>query len=211
MFLLCHRWLTTTNLSYSCLFLKLPPPPCAVLLVNCILQIVDCICTVDCRLVCWICIYTYIYILYIYIYIHIGTLGFTLDDKLGTAGSKKSLSLSLWNSNRLLRFGERTLISRVFLEGTVSPQSIYMRGKFDEVPKYDFFPKKVYCLLLASWCLCYGWQECNVLCWQILFGIYIWYIFFDKGVFFQAFSFLVVPAKCSVFFQGTLQDPAYTF
>ena len=33
MFLLCHRWLTTTNLSYSFLFLKLPPPPCAVLLV----------------------------------------------------------------------------------------------------------------------------------------------------------------------------------
>ena len=30
---LCHLWFTTTNLSYSFLFLKLPPPPCAVLLV----------------------------------------------------------------------------------------------------------------------------------------------------------------------------------
>ena len=32
---LCHPWFTTTNLSYrfSYLFLKLPPPPCAVLLV----------------------------------------------------------------------------------------------------------------------------------------------------------------------------------
>ena len=31
--LLCHLWFTTTNLSYSFLCLKLPPPPCAVLLV----------------------------------------------------------------------------------------------------------------------------------------------------------------------------------
>ena len=38
MFLLCHRWLTTTNLSYSFLFLKLPPPPCAVLLVIIIME-----------------------------------------------------------------------------------------------------------------------------------------------------------------------------
>ena len=37
MFLLWHPWLTTTNLSYSFPILKLPPPPCAVLLVisNC--------------------------------------------------------------------------------------------------------------------------------------------------------------------------------
>ena len=33
MFLLWHPWLTTTNLSYSFPILKLPPPPCAVLLV----------------------------------------------------------------------------------------------------------------------------------------------------------------------------------
>ena len=31
---LCHPWFTTTNLSYRFLFLKLPPPPCAVLLVH---------------------------------------------------------------------------------------------------------------------------------------------------------------------------------
>ena len=30
--LLCHPCITTTHLSYSCLYLKLPPPPCAVLL-----------------------------------------------------------------------------------------------------------------------------------------------------------------------------------
>ena len=30
---LCHRWIATTHLSYSFLSLKLPPPPCAVLLV----------------------------------------------------------------------------------------------------------------------------------------------------------------------------------
>ena len=30
---LCHLWFTTTNFSYRFLFLKLPPPPCAVLLV----------------------------------------------------------------------------------------------------------------------------------------------------------------------------------
>ena len=34
MFLLWHPWLTTTNLSYSFPILKLPPPPCAVLLVS---------------------------------------------------------------------------------------------------------------------------------------------------------------------------------
>ena len=33
MFLLWHPWLTTTNFSYSFPILKLPPPPCAVLLV----------------------------------------------------------------------------------------------------------------------------------------------------------------------------------
>ena len=31
---LCHPWFTTTNLSYRFPILKLPPPPCAVLLVN---------------------------------------------------------------------------------------------------------------------------------------------------------------------------------
>ena len=31
---LCHPWVTTANLSYSFLSLKLPPPPCAVLLVT---------------------------------------------------------------------------------------------------------------------------------------------------------------------------------
>ena len=31
---LCHPWFTTTNLSYRFPFLKLPPPPCAVLLVK---------------------------------------------------------------------------------------------------------------------------------------------------------------------------------
>ena len=31
---LCHPWFTTTSLSYSFLFWKLPPPPCAVLLVS---------------------------------------------------------------------------------------------------------------------------------------------------------------------------------
>ena len=30
---LCHPWFTTTNVSYRFPFLKLPPPPCAVLLV----------------------------------------------------------------------------------------------------------------------------------------------------------------------------------
>ena len=30
---LCHPWFTTTNSSFRFLFLKLPPPPCAVLLV----------------------------------------------------------------------------------------------------------------------------------------------------------------------------------
>ena len=29
---LCHPWFTTTNLSYRFLILKLPPPPCAVVL-----------------------------------------------------------------------------------------------------------------------------------------------------------------------------------
>ena len=32
--LLCHPWFTTTNLSYRFPILKLPPPPCAVLLVQ---------------------------------------------------------------------------------------------------------------------------------------------------------------------------------
>ena len=32
--LLVHPWFTTTNISYRFLFLKLPPPPCAVLLVK---------------------------------------------------------------------------------------------------------------------------------------------------------------------------------
>ena len=32
---LCHPCITTTRLSYSVLSLKLPPPPCAVLLVQC--------------------------------------------------------------------------------------------------------------------------------------------------------------------------------
>ena len=31
---LCHPWFTTTNVSYRFLFLKLPPPPCAKLLVT---------------------------------------------------------------------------------------------------------------------------------------------------------------------------------
>ena len=31
---LCHPWFTTTNVSYRFPILKLPPPPCAVLLVN---------------------------------------------------------------------------------------------------------------------------------------------------------------------------------
>ena len=31
---LCHPWFTTTNVSYRCPILKLPPPPCAVLLVH---------------------------------------------------------------------------------------------------------------------------------------------------------------------------------
>ena len=75
---------------------------------------------------------------YIFIYVRIYTNGthrasHWVHDKLGTAGSKKS--------------------RRVFLEGTVSPQSIYMRGKFDEVPKYDvFFPNRlllVTCLLVS--------------------------------------------------------------
>ena len=35
---LCHPWFTTTNLSYRFPILKLPPPPCAVLLVyNCLM------------------------------------------------------------------------------------------------------------------------------------------------------------------------------
>ena len=32
---LCHLWFTTTNVSYRFPILKLPPPPCAVLLVLC--------------------------------------------------------------------------------------------------------------------------------------------------------------------------------
>ena len=32
---LCHPWFTTTNVSYRFPILKLPPPPCAVLLVSC--------------------------------------------------------------------------------------------------------------------------------------------------------------------------------
>ena len=32
--LLCHPWFTTTNLSYRCPIVKLPPPPCVVLLVK---------------------------------------------------------------------------------------------------------------------------------------------------------------------------------
>ena len=35
---LCHPWFATTNLSYRLLFLKLPPPPCAALLVSDILS-----------------------------------------------------------------------------------------------------------------------------------------------------------------------------
>ena len=47
---LCHPWFTTTNLSYRFPILKLPPPPCAALLV----------------------FYLYIYIyVYVYVYVHV--------------------------------------------------------------------------------------------------------------------------------------------
>ena len=65
---LCHPCITTTHLSYFVLYLKLPPPPCAALLIY--------------NIYVYIYIYTYIYIriciflffiliVYIYICIHV--------------------------------------------------------------------------------------------------------------------------------------------
>ena len=57
---LCHLWFTTTNVSYRFPILKLPPPPCAVLLVYYI------------YIVYYACIYIYIDTqIYIYIYMYI--------------------------------------------------------------------------------------------------------------------------------------------
>ena len=57
---LCHPWFTTTNVSYRFPILKLPPPPCAVLLVNISNNIRTCMHT--CRVSITVCLYTYIYI-----------------------------------------------------------------------------------------------------------------------------------------------------
>ena len=49
---LCHPWFTTTNVSYRFPILKLPPPPCAALLVHL------------CRVIITIYLSIYIYVLY---------------------------------------------------------------------------------------------------------------------------------------------------
>ena len=70
---LCHAWFTTTNLSYRFPILKLPPPPCAVLLV-CNLISTPLKRHTHTQIYIYICIYIHTYIhtqIYIYIYIYI--------------------------------------------------------------------------------------------------------------------------------------------
>ena len=67
---LCHPWFTTTNVSYRFPILKLPPPPCAVLLVCTHHYIYIRICIYG-LYTSFICIYIYICIHIYIIWIHI--------------------------------------------------------------------------------------------------------------------------------------------
>ena len=117
---LCHPWFTTTNLSYSIgfLFLKLPPPPCAVLLEICV-------CDHDICMYVFVCIKK---IIHIYIYMGMSQIEVPFSSKYKILGDKNQSQ----KKQRHVFFGDIHICIYIYM---VVDQNSF-------IPEWPFFANK---------------------------------------------------------------------